>query len=398
MPFVIVDPSTHTRIYYRLEGSPGKPVLVLSHSLGCDHGMWDPQMPGLLDHMRVLRYDTRGHGASDAPEGDYNIELLGRDVLALTAALGIREFAFCGLSLGGMTGQWIAAHSPESVTKLVLANTSAKFADPSIMDARRRTVLESGMKPIADAVMGRFFSTEVRERNDPHVASTLAILLATNPVGYAGCCAAVRDLDNRELLAKIKSPTLVIGSDTDLSTPWVGHGDLLTARIRGSVAVKLPTAHLSNIEKPRTFTSELLNFLVPQPKNALDCGISIRRQVLGDAHVDRSIENTTSFNRPFQEMITRYGWGTIWTRPGLDIRTRRMLVLTTTAVMGRWEEFRMHVRTGLEKELEACDLQEVLLQAGFYAGLPCANTGFLIAAEEIARAAAGPEPDIPTKL
>jgi 3-oxoadipate enol-lactonase len=259
VPFIPVD---NTRIYYRLEGNEDKPVLVLSHSLGADHGMWNPQVPQLLDYFRLLRYDTRGHGASDASPGDYTIERLARDVLALTDGLGIAQFAFSGLSLGGMTGQWIAAQAPGRITKLVLANTSAKFPDSSVMETRRQTVLTGGMKPIEDSVMQRFFMKSSLEGGDPYVASARTTLLATNPVGYAGCCAAVRDLDNRELLYRIECPTLIIAGDHDVSTPFAGHGELLAARISNSRVVHLPAAHLSNIEQPRSFSSVLLDFLI----------------------------------------------------------------------------------------------------------------------------------------
>lgn len=254
--------SDGTKVHYRLEGREDLPVLVLSHSLGCDHGMWSPQMPALLERFRVLRYDTRGHGASDAPVGEYTLERLGRDVVELAESLGVTSFAFCGLSLGGMTGQWIAANAPDRITRLVLANTSAKFPDPSIMEARRRTVLESGVAAVADAVLGRFFMASTLASPNAHVASIRTVLLATNPVGYAGCCAAVRDLDTRAIIGKITVPTLVIAGDNDMSTPWVGHGDMLAAGIAGAKAVRLPTAHLSNIERPVEFTSALLGFLL----------------------------------------------------------------------------------------------------------------------------------------
>lgn len=269
MPFATVDT---TRLYYRLEGSSRNPALVLSHSLGAGHGMWNPQLPQLIEHFHVLRYDTRGHGAADASPGDYTIERLGRDVLAIADELGIARFAFCGLSLGGMTGQWIAANAPGRVTKLVLANTSAKFPDPGIMEARRRAVLAGGMAPIADSVMARFFTAASLEGSaSPHVDSALVTLLATDPVGYAGCCAAVRDLDNRELLQRIQCDTPIVAGDHDVSTPYAGHGELLASAIAGSRVVHLPTAHLSNLEQPNSFTRVLLDFLAGEPcqKNPL---------------------------------------------------------------------------------------------------------------------------------
>ena len=372
------------RQYYRLDGPDDRPVLIFSHSLGCDHTLWDPQAAALLPHFRVLRYDTRGHGGTEAPSGDYSIELLARDVLALADALAIQQFAWCGLSLGGMIGQWLGAHAAHRLTGLVLANTSPRFPDPSLMEGRRRTALESGMAALEPAVMGRFFQPERLAANPPSVAAIRRVLLASNPVGYAGCCAAVRDMDQRLLLSSISTPTMVIVGDRDVSTPWQGHGEILAQSIAGSQVHRLPTAHLSNLEAPRAFTAALSRFLLPAPADTLAAGFEKRRAVLGNAHVDRSIAATTDFNRAFQELITRYAWGTVWQRPGLDDRTRRLLALTTTAALGRWEEFRMHLRAALAAGLETCDIEEVLLQLALYAGLPAANTGFQIAAEELA--------------
>jgi 3-oxoadipate enol-lactonase/4-carboxymuconolactone decarboxylase len=380
VPFINIDGS---RLYYRLDGDDGRPALVLSHSLGVDHGQWDLQMPDLVPHFRVLRYDIRGHGASDTSPGDYSIEQLGRDALALADALDIRQFAFCGVSLGGMIGQWLAARAPDRVTHAVLANTSAHFADPSGIEARRQSVLASGMSSIVEAAMGRFFSPG---NHSPQVSSTRRTFLTTNPIGYAGCCAAIRDMDNVSLLPSIRSPTLIVSGDRDVATPWSENGDVLAHSIPRATAVHLPAAHLSNIERPRSFTAALFDFLLPPPGDVLHAGFAMRRAMLGDAYVDRAIARTTEFNRDFQELITRYAWGSIWTRPGLDVRTRRMLALAITAALGRSEEFRLHVRTGLAHELEPCDLEELLLQTAIYAGVPAANAGFAIAAEELSDA------------
>ena len=147
--------------------------------------------------------------------------------------------------------------------------------------------------------------------------------------------------------------------------------------------MQLPATHLSNVERPSSFTAALFDFLLPAAQeDPLEAGFAVRRAVLGDAHVDRSIAGATEFTRDFQEMITRYAWGTVWTRPGLDPRVRRLLVLAITASLGRWEEYRLHVRTGLAGELELADLKEVLLQVAVYAGVPAANSAFHAAAEE----------------
>ena len=386
MPFLNVN---NTRLFYRLEGKDGLPVLILSHSLGCDHSMWEPQMPDFLQYFQVLRYDTRGHGASDVPAGDYTIEQLGRDVLGLADALKIDKFRFCGISMGGATGQWLAIHAPERLNKLVLANSAPKFGTPDIWEVRIRAVREGGTKAIADMGMQRFFTPEML--TDPQAQSVRSVLLGTDSAGYVGCCAAVRDVDHRGQLGKINVPTLVIGGDRDPSTPWKETGEILAREIPGATAVCLPTAHLSNLGKPRSFTAAALDFLLVKPPYAdpLPGGMGIRREVLGDGHVNRAMEATTDFTRDFQSLITRYAWGTIWSRPGLERRIRRLLVLATTAALGRWEEFRLHVRAALSHGMEPCDVKETLLQVAIYAGVPAANTGFQIAKEELEKQQSG---------
>jgi 3-oxoadipate enol-lactonase / 4-carboxymuconolactone decarboxylase len=389
LPFVTARNQNvdNTRLFYRLEGLDTRPVLVMSHSLGCDHGQWDMQTRDLLPHFRILRYDMRGHGASDVPTGDYSIERLGRDVLGIVDALGIDKFAFCGLSIGGMIGQWLGASAPDRLTHLVLANTSPRM-DTAAMETRRGMVLQSGMTAVADAVLGRFFTPETLARQDADIGSVRRTLLNTDPRGYAGCCAAIRDMDQIGLLSHIRVPTLIIAGDRDVSTPWAGHGEVLARDIPNARVVHLPTAHLSNLERPRSFTSALADFLIPSDDDALEAGYQVRREMLGDEYVDAAIAKTTEFTREFQELITRYAWGTIWTRPGLDRRARRLLALATTAALGRWEEFRLHVRSGFEHQLEPCDLKELLLQTAIYAGVPAANTGFQISKEEIEKACA----------
>jgi 3-oxoadipate enol-lactonase/4-carboxymuconolactone decarboxylase len=385
VPFATIN---NRRLFYRLEGSPGSPVLVLSHSIGADHGMWAPQMPDLVSHFQVLRYDIRGHGASDAPQGDYSIEELGREVLGLVDSLKISEFAFCGLSLGGAIGQWLALHAPNRITRLVLASTSPQFGPRANWDTRRKAILEGGMAAVIDLVMERAFLPATLARGDAFAQAVRSVVLGIDPVGYAGCCSALRDMEHTQLLRQIRVPTLVVVGDRDMATPWSGHGEILAREIPNAKVVRLPAAHLSNIDRPRSFTAALFSFLHAQPdaqsgtaNDPLQAGFEARRAVLGAEHVDRSIAATTEFNRDFQELITRYAWGTVWTRPALSRSTRRLLVLSMMASLGRWEEFRLHLNAGLAHELEPCDLKEVLLQVAVYAGVPAANTGFHIAAE-----------------
>ncbi len=241
------------------------------------------------------------------------------------------------------------------------------------------------MSAIVDLAMQRFFSRETIERGDAHTQSIKSVLLGTNPIGYIGCCAALRDFDSSAFLGKISAPTLVISGTRDVSTPWAGNGEIFAQKIARSSSLQLDAAHLSNLECPRAFSSAVAEFLlaVSAAGDSLEKGFAIRRAVLGHEHVDRAVANTNDLNREFQDLITRYAWGAVWTRPGLDIRTRRLLVLAITAALGRVEEFRMHLKAGLKAGLEVSDVKEVLLQTAIYAGVPAANTAFQIAREEV---------------
>jgi 3-oxoadipate enol-lactonase/4-carboxymuconolactone decarboxylase len=191
-------------------------------------------------------------------------------------------------------------------------------------------------------------------------------------------------MDLTTLLTRIQMPILIVDGTLDTSLPWRGFGEVLAQHIAGAHVVHLDAAHLSNIERPRGFTAAVLQFLLPAAADASsrEVGMRVRRRVLGDAHVDRATANAARTSEAFQDLITRFAWGTIWSRPGLDARTRRLLVLAITAAMGRWEEFRLHTRTGFASDLEWCDVEETLLHTAVYAGVPAANTGFHAAADE----------------
>ena len=257
MPFV---DSQHAQIHYSLEGSTSKPVLVFANSLGTDLSMWDPQVPESLKSLRALRHDTRGHGKSSVTPGPYSIEQLAKDVAALADSLKLDRFHFCGLSMGGMIGMWLAANASERLNKLVLASTAAKIGTPETWNTRIDTVREQGMKPVARATMERWFTPAWRTKNLQTVARIQRMVEAAHPEGYIACCAAVRDFDFREQLAKIRVPTLVISGTHDPATT-TADGRFLTEHIPGSRYVELNAAHLSNLEDPDRFTREVMTFL-----------------------------------------------------------------------------------------------------------------------------------------
>jgi 3-oxoadipate enol-lactonase/4-carboxymuconolactone decarboxylase len=303
----------------------------------------------------------------------------------MTAA-GADRAAVCGVSLGGMIAMQLALKAPARVTGLVLVCTSAAM-DRDTWRARVDTVRGEGTAAIAEAAMGRFFSERFRRQHPDIVETVRTGLLASSAEGYAGCAAAIRDMNLADRLPSIAVPTLVVTGSKDVSTPAEGHGDRLVAAIPGATAVSLATAHLPCLEAPAALAGAISDFLEPDPKlraasDALyDAGLATRRKVLGDAWVERALANRTAFNADFQAMITRYAWNEVWNRPGLDHRTRRLLVLAITASLGRWEEFRLHVRAGLDQGgFTEDELKETLMQTAIYAGVPAANTAFSEAA------------------
>jgi 3-oxoadipate enol-lactonase len=250
------------RISYRFDGSTDKPVLVLSNSIGTTLAMWDKQVPELSKHFRVLRYDLRGHGSTSVPAGSYSIGRLGRDVIELLDALQIERVYFCGLSLGGMVGQWLGIHVPERINRLILCNTSASLGPASQFDEWIASVLEaSDMSETAERFLRSWFPVEMLQPESEAVAPFRAMLLATNPQGLAGCYAAVRDMDMRRTVALIQSPTLVIAGKYDTVT-LASHSEHIAATVPAAKLLLLPAVHLSNIEYPVEFLNAVLNFLL----------------------------------------------------------------------------------------------------------------------------------------
>lgn len=234
--------------------------LVLSNSLGTSAELWAPQLEALRARFHVLCYDSRGHGASGAPPGPYSIERLAEDALTLLDALGIERAHFCGLSKGGMVGQWLGANAPQRIDRLVLANTAASLGPASAWQERIELVLARGMESVVETALGRWFTPAFRQSAAKQVEAARAMLLATPAAGYAGCCAALRDLDLRASASRITAPTLLVAGAFDPATPPERLRELAAA-ISGSKLVELAAAHLSNIEQPEAFNRAVLEFL-----------------------------------------------------------------------------------------------------------------------------------------
>ena len=248
------------RLYYRVDGPAGAPWLAFAHALGTDLSLWTPQLGVLTRRFRVLRYDARGHGQSDTPAGEYSLAQLGGDVLALFDSLSIERAHVCGISIGGLTAQWLGVHAPERVAHLALANTSARIGTHTSWSERIETVRREGLAPLAESALTRWFTAEFRAREPELTADVRERLLATDPAGYIGCCAALRDGDLRESVSQITAPTLVIVGEHDPVTTRAD-GEALVARIAHARLLELPAAHLSNLGAAAAFTSALADFL-----------------------------------------------------------------------------------------------------------------------------------------
>jgi 3-oxoadipate enol-lactonase len=248
-------------IHVEVEGRDGAPVLMLSNSLGTDLHMWDDQAAEFAKHFRLVRYDRRGHGKSGATKGPYNFDLFGRDILRIMDALKIKTMNWCGLSMGGMDGQWLGANAPDRVDRLILANTNFYYADKGPWADRIKIVREHGLAQIVGPNMERWFTEGFRKRSPDAIARMTKMFLASNLDGYIASVEAVRDMDFRETNPRITTPTLVIVGKQDPATPPVA-GEAIATAIKGAKLIALDAAHISNVEQPKAFTVAALNFLL----------------------------------------------------------------------------------------------------------------------------------------
>jgi 3-oxoadipate enol-lactonase len=249
-------------LWVEVEGPQHAPVLMLSNSLGTDLHMWDAQAAGFAQRFRLVRYDRRGHGKSGVPSGPYSMERLGRDALAIADGLRVAKFHWCGLSMGGMEGMWLAVNVPQRIDRLILSNTSAHFPDRGIWDQGIKAIRGSGsLVPLADRIVNLWFSPEFRARAPATVAVMKAMLAATPAEGYAACCEAIRDMDHRNILSRITARTLVIAGRHDQATS-VAAAQFIQGRIAGAALTVLDAAHISNVEQPTAYADAVLDFLM----------------------------------------------------------------------------------------------------------------------------------------
>ncbi|MFE1798741.1 MULTISPECIES: bifunctional 3-oxoadipate enol-lactonase/4-carboxymuconolactone decarboxylase PcaDC [unclassified Streptomyces] len=422
------DAQTNT-LQYRFDGPEDAPVLILGPSLGTTWHMWDRQVPELAKQWRVFRYDLPGHGGAPAhPTG--SVTELAERLLATLDGLGVQRFGYAGCALGGAVGAELALRRPERLASLTLIAASPRFGTADEFRQRGVIVRSNGLDPIARSSPERWFTTGFAAAQPAITEWAVQMVRTTDPGCYIAACEALAAFDIRADLGRIGVPTLVlVGSDDQVTGP--AEARTLVAGIPDARLAVVPGAsHLVPVEQPAAVTDLLvrhfstawqqpaydsstgqMSVVVPQASPVLsvpqqaspvaeiapapqpealmgrsdpyDAGLKVRREVLGDAHVDRALAQADEFSGDFQEFITRYAWGEIWDRPGLDRRSRSCVTLTALVAGGHLDELAFHTRAALRNGLTPVEIKEVLLQAAVYCGVPAANSAFKVAQQVI---------------
>ncbi|GGN41941.1 3-oxoadipate enol-lactonase/4-carboxymuconolactone decarboxylase [Actinoplanes campanulatus] len=352
--------------------APDRPLLLLGPSVGTTaETLWARCAGRLYGRYHVVGWDLPGHGRSAPAAGPYTIADLAREVLALAERIRPGEaFGYAGDSIGGAVGLQLLLDAPERVTAAALLCTGAKIGEPSMWHDRAKLVRAEGMEAVVAGSRERWFAPGFTGA-EPLIAA----LRATDAESYARACEALAGFDVRDRLAEIAAPVLAVAGGHDKPTPVDSLAAIADGVLHGRLVVLDDVAHLAPAEAP-----EVVATLLDQHFDELRAaGIGVRREVLGPAHVDRATAGTTAFTRDFQDMITRYAWAEIWTRPGLQRRDRSLITLTALIALGHHEELAMHVRAARTNGLSDDEIKELILQTAIYCGVPAANTAFRIA-------------------
>ncbi|MGW3094777.1 bifunctional 3-oxoadipate enol-lactonase/4-carboxymuconolactone decarboxylase PcaDC [Streptomyces sp. NPDC001102] len=424
--------SSSNTLQYRFDGPEEAPVLILGPSLGTTWHMWDRQVPELTRQWRVFRFDLPGHGGAPAYPAGSVTELTQR-LLATLDRLGVQRFGYAGCALGAGLGLELALRHPERLASLAVIAASPRFGTADEFRQRGVIVRTNGLDPIARTSPDRWFTDGFAATQPAITDWAVQMVRTTDPGCYIAACEALASFDVRAELGRVGVPTLVlVGSDDQVTGP--AEARTLVAGIPDARLAVVPGAsHLVPVEQPAAVTDLLVRHFStawqpgyvesstgqiaipaapvkpaladrPQPRqpapiaeiapaaapapeagrpDLYDTGIKIRREVLGDAHVDRTLAEADAFSGDFQELLTRYAWGEIWNRPGLDRRSRSCVTLAALVAGGHLDDLAVHVRAALRNGLTPLEIKEVLLQAAVYCGIPAAGRAFKVAQQVI---------------
>jgi 3-oxoadipate enol-lactonase/4-carboxymuconolactone decarboxylase len=395
----------------RLTGAANRaelPLLVLGPSLGSSAStLWTSCAAGLTDVFDVVAWDLPGHGYNHSvPEESFTMAELARGVLnVLDEILEHRDqfggpFAYAGDSVGGAVGLQLLLDHPARVSAAVLLCTGARIGEPALWAGRVGQVSMSGTPVMVSGSAERWFAPGFLERHPERGSAMLHALQDTDDRGYIQVCEALAEFDVRDQLGKIEAPVLAVAGSADAVTPTDGLREIAEQVQNGRLVELEGVAHQAPAEAPtevaRLIRQHVLGEVPSQPHvrgASYDAGMAVRREVLGDAHVDRATAAVTDFTREFQEFITEYAWGGIWTRPGLDRRSRSLITLTALIARGHHEELALHVRAARTNGLTNDEIKELILQSAVYCGVPDANSAFRIAQGVLAELDSEPDPE-----
>lgn len=413
-------------LQHRLDGPDDAPVLVLGPALGTTWHMWDRQIPELTRNWRVLRFDLPGHGGAPAHPADSATALAER-VLATLDSLGIQRFGYAGCSIGGAIGVQLGMLARDRLSSLALISASPRFGTADAWRQRGVVVRTNGLDPIARSTPERWFTEGFVEAQPAIVEWAVQMVRTTDPGCYIAACEVLAAFDVRSDLGGIGVPTLVVAGADDEATPPAEARALVAGIPDARLAIVPGASHLTPVEQPGAVSELIIRHFTtswqespagppaPAPviapaairatgaiaelesaeavagrSDTYDAGMKVRREVLGDAHVDRAQEKADDFTQDFQDFVTRYAWGEVWTRPGIDRRTRSVITLTALVSRGHLDELTFHTRAALRNGLTPEEIKEILLQTAVYVGVPAANSAFAVA-QEVIREETNPE-------
>ncbi|MET0716049.1 MAG: 4-carboxymuconolactone decarboxylase [Mycetocola sp.] len=373
-------------------GDPEAPLIVLGPSLGTTTALWDGVVSALSAQHRVLRFDLPGHGISPATTEGFTVADLAASVLAAVDAAGGGSFHYAGISLGGAIGLELAIRYPDRLRSLAVICSGAKIGTADGWLERAAKIRASGTPSQVQGSSERWFAPGFLDRDPSAGSKALETLMDVDDESYALACQALADFDVTDAVRGIRSRTLCVAGENDLPTPPQLLVDLANA-IPGARQVTIPgVAHLPAYERPDVLAELLLEHVGADANrgsrtvaDTYAAGMVVRRAVLGDAHVDAANAAITPETADFQDFITRYAWGEIWTRPGLDRRTRSFLTIASLVTGGHEHELAMHVRAALTNGLTRAEISEAILHTAIYAGLPAANAALGIARDTFAK-------------
>lgn len=363
-------------VAFRHRTGRGGPCVVFVNPLGAEQCIWDEVIAALPSGFDTLTYDLRGHGLSGSASVS-SLADLSRDVICLVEALNLTDVILCGTGVGGMVAQVVGSSRPDWLTGLALTGTATTLGNQTLWTDRIAAAKEGGMQKVAEAFSGKGLASDANAKLQKNM------LLRVSPATYTATCEAIRDADLTEVAVRIQVPTLCIASNDDPLVP-VEAVAALTNAIQGARLEVLPNAGpMPMLEVPDKLAA-LIGQMAQGPAIRSETGMTVRREVLGQAHVNRAEAAKTDFDEAFQTLITEGAWGTVWASPGISRRDRSMLTVALLAALGNFDEIPMHIRATRRTGATPRDLQEAFQHVAIYAGVPRANHALKLARQALA--------------